>query len=329
MRIRFIALLTALAIFVTPGQAAKKNYSYYRVGNAADAGASTTGGTVLMGGGTDVDEAFQWMCERAGGGDVLVIRATGTDAYNPYVDALCPALNSVSTLIVPNSSGANDAFVVKAIQNAEAIWIAGGDQSDYVTNWKGTALQTELNKKIGVVPVGGTSAGMMVLTQFIYSALLSQGVTSSQAVADPYNKYITLDRDFAAIDGLENVVGDSHFVTRDRIGRTLAFMCRVERNGWSSAPRAIAVDEQTAVLVTNAGSASIVGTGAAYFLEAPGPAEVCQPKTALTYTGIGVFRVSRTGSFDLGAWRGRGGMDYQVSATAGVLSSTQQGGSIY
>jgi hypothetical protein len=36
-----------------------------------------------MGGGTDVDAAFQWMCQRSGGGDFLVIRATGTDAYNP------------------------------------------------------------------------------------------------------------------------------------------------------------------------------------------------------------------------------------------------------
>jgi cyanophycinase-like exopeptidase len=220
-------------------------------------------------------------------------------------------------------------FVVNAIQNAEAIWIAGGDQSDYVTNWKGTALQRELNLKIASVPVGGTSAGMMVLTQFIYSALLSQGVTSSQALADPFNKYITLDRDFVAISGLENAIGDSHFVTRDRMGRTLAFMCRVAQSGWSTAPRAIAIDEETAVLVTKAGSASVVGTGAAYFLEAPGPAEVCQPKTPLTYTGIDVYRVTTTGNFDLGAWKGRGGTGYTVSAKAGVLFSSLEGGSIY
>jgi len=41
-----------------------------------------------MGGGTDVDAAFEWMIERAGGGDFLVLRTTGTDAYDPYIYAM-------------------------------------------------------------------------------------------------------------------------------------------------------------------------------------------------------------------------------------------------
>jgi len=42
-----------------------------------------------MGGSTDVDAAFQWMCTLSGNGDFLVIRAAGTDAYNPYIRELC------------------------------------------------------------------------------------------------------------------------------------------------------------------------------------------------------------------------------------------------
>jgi cyanophycinase-like exopeptidase len=328
MRNGIVGLLAALALLVAPGEAAKKNYTYYRLGNTSDIAAQTDAATVLMGGGTDVDEAFRWMCQKAGNGDVLVLRTTGTDAYNPYITALCPGVNSVSTLIVPTSTGANDPFVVSAIQIAEAIWIAGGDQSTYVTNWKGTALQRELKLKSVEAPVGGTSAGMMVLTQFIYSALGSQGVTSSQALADPFNRYITLGSDFVAIDGLQDTIGDSHFVTRDRMGRTLAFMCRIAQNDWSTTPRAIAIDEETALLISS-GSASVVGGGAAYFLEAPGPAEVCQQKKPLTYTGIGVYRVTAGGTFNPGNWTGKGGSAYAVSANAGVLSSTRLGGSIY
>jgi hypothetical protein len=52
---------------------AGKKYSYFRVGNATDAATSTTPGTVLMGGGTDVDAAFVWMCGRSGNGDFLVM----------------------------------------------------------------------------------------------------------------------------------------------------------------------------------------------------------------------------------------------------------------
>jgi hypothetical protein len=55
------------------------------VGSANDVAAKTEAGFAPMGGGKDLDEAFRWMCERAGGGDFLVLRATGDDDYNPYI----------------------------------------------------------------------------------------------------------------------------------------------------------------------------------------------------------------------------------------------------
>src|SRR5580765_4304409 len=255
----FPGLFLALC-FVTSASAAK-SYSYFRLGSAVDIAPATTAGTVLMGGGTDVDAAFQWMCARSGGGDFLVIRATGTDAYNPYIQQLCPNENSVATLIIPNRAGASDPFVISTIQNAEALWIAGGNQADYINFWKGTPLQDAVNALIARgVPVGGTSAGMNVLTQFIYSALATQGVVSSDALADPFNRYITLDRDFAGVAPLTGIIGDPHFVTRDRMGRDLAFLCRIYLNGWSTAPRDIAIDEQTALLIDDTGNATVVGS---------------------------------------------------------------------
>ena len=283
-----------------------------------------------MGGGTDVDAAFQWMCGRSGNGDFLVIRATGTDAYNPYIQQLCPNENSVATLIIPNRTAASDPFVVSTIQNAEALWIAGGDQSNYINFWKGTPVEDQLNALIARgVPIGGTSAGMNVLTEFVYSALASQGVTSSQALADPFTRYITLDRDFVSISILQALIGDPHFVTRDRMGRDLAFMCRIYLNGWSNAPRDIAIDEKTALLIDAAGNGTVVGSSTVYFMQAPGAPQVCQPNTPLTYDNISVYRINSTGTFNLGHWSGKGGVAYTVSANAGVLSSTQSGGSIY
>src|ERR1051326_8459304 len=81
--------VAAICMFAAPLYAAanKQGYQSFIVGNPADAQPSQhlSPGLVLMGGGTDVDAAFQWMCERAGGGDFVVIRTTGTDAYNPYI----------------------------------------------------------------------------------------------------------------------------------------------------------------------------------------------------------------------------------------------------
>jgi cyanophycinase len=324
-----LAVLLLLSCIVVPASAGKK-YSYFRVGNANDVTTSTTPGTVLMGGGTDVDAAFQWMCDRSGGGDFLVIRATGTDAYNPYIQQLCPNENSVATLIIPSGSAANDPDVASILQHAEAIWIAGGDQSNYINYWTGTPVQTILNALIAQgVPIGGTSAGMNVLSQFVYTALASQGATSSQSLADPYNKYISLGRDFVNVGILQGMIDDPHFVTRDRMGRDLAFLCQVYNNGWSSAPRDITIDEQTALLLDSKGNGTVVGNSTVYFLQAPGAPQVCQPKTPLTYQNISVYRIDSTGKFNVASWKGSGGTSYTVSANAGVLSSTQPGGGIY
>jgi cyanophycinase len=179
------------------------------------------------------------------------------------------------------------------------------------------------------VPIGGTSAGMNILSQFIYSALASQGVVSSHALADPFSRYITLDRDFVGIVPVAGLIGDPHFVTRDRMGRDLAFLCRINLNGWSATPRGISIDEQTALLIDGSGDATVVGISTVYFLQAPGAPQVCQSKTPLTYQNIAVYRIAAGGTFDLGRWTGKGGVSYTVSANAGVLSSTQSGGGIY
>lgn len=328
---RIAALLVALLACSSAWAAKKPPYSYFRVGNANDITTGGSGGVVLMGGGTDVDAAFQWMCGRSGGGDFLVIRATGTDAYNPYIQQLCPNENSVATLIIPSSAAANDPFVTTILRQAEAIWIAGGDQSDYINFWTGTPVETILNSKISAqVPVGGTSAGMNVLTQFVYSAQAPQGATSTQSLADPFNRYLTFARDFATVPVLAGVIGDPHFVTRDRMGRDLAFLCRIYTNGWSGAPRGIAIDEQTALEIdTNTGIGTLVGNSTAYFLQAPGAPQVCAAKTPLTYDNIAVQRISPGGTFNFSAWTASGATNYTVSADAGLLTSTQPGGSAY
>src|SRR5215469_11330253 len=87
-----LLLLSALFSIAQPSPA----YRYIRVGEPADVTVQPRPGFALMGGGTDLDEAFQFLCDRSGGGDLLVLRATGDDAYNSYLRGLCH-LNSVAT----------------------------------------------------------------------------------------------------------------------------------------------------------------------------------------------------------------------------------------
>ena len=326
--------LAILCLFASGVYAAKSKdgFEAFIVGNPADAqqSPSLSPGLVLMGGGTDVDAAFQWMCQKAGGGDFVVIRTTGTDAYNPYIQGLCPQMDSVETIIITTTTGANSAYVSSHIQNAEALWIAGGDQSTYTALWRGTAVQSGVNFLLNSkqAPVGGTSAGLAVLSQFIYTGALGS-VTSSQALANPFHRYVTLERDLfqSALGGSK--LYDSHFVTRDRMGRSLVFLARIVNNGWAAQPRGIGIDEETAVLVEPNGAGSMVGTGAAYFLQAPGPAQVLADRTPMTYLNINVYKVPQGATFNLSTWTGTGGVAYTLNVNNGSVTSTQAGGNIY
>ncbi len=191
-------------------------------------------------------------------------------------------------------------------------------------------MQDALNAHIAAgKPIGGTSAGLAVLTQFVYSALGSQGITSAEALADPYSRYNTFARDFVYVANLQGAIGDTHFAARDRMGRTISFLCRIHANGWSAQPRAIAVSEETALLIDARGVGKVVGTNNAYFIEAPGAPEVCSPGLPLTYRNVAVRRVGAGESFNVADWRGNAGTTYTVTAEAGVLSSSQPGGSVY
>ena len=142
-----LILLTAAAI---PCSAQTKTaYQYFRVGSTTDTQVKPEAGFALMGGGEDLDEAFQWLCARARGGDLLVLRATGTDAYNEYIQKLCH-LNSVATVVIPDREAANDPFVEKKIRKASAIFISGGDQANYINFWEHSPVQTALNDAIAL-----------------------------------------------------------------------------------------------------------------------------------------------------------------------------------
>jgi cyanophycinase len=293
------ALLAAVPFLAIQPAVAGSAYTYSSLGApsapvsakpASCFGTACTPSVVLMGGGYDVAEAFRWMIARAGitratGGRFVIIRATGTDAYNPYVysrlgqiDTTTPrhyetvggidlGVTSVETLVIPTRKAAADPFVLGVIARASAIFIAGGDQADYYNNWQGTALDTALQRAVNAgIPVGGTSAGNAMLGQYAFAAL-NGSVTSDDALADPFNKYMTIDPlntaskkfvqtgSFLAIPTLEKTITDDHFNTRDRLGRLFGFVARIG-NGCPGGLEAfgavlgIGIDEETAVLVS-------------------------------------------------------------------------------
>jgi len=329
-----VQVLIVFSLFVSTGVSSvlaappRPAYEYYVVGSSSNVARATTAGQLLMGGGTDVDAAFQWMIGKSGGGDFVVIRATGTDAYNPYIFGL-GTVDSVETVIIKNRAAASDPFVVDKIRNAEALFIAGGDQFNYVSYWKGTPVEDAIHYLVTRnLPIGGTSAGLAVMGEFLFSAA-NGTVDSSTALGNPYNNKVALDRDFLVLPNMGGIITDSHFVTRDRMGRLVAFLARIVKDGWATSAKGIGIDEMTAIAVEANGTATVLGSGAAYFLRTPGAPEVCQAKKALTYRNLSVYRVSGSATFNFSTWTGSGGTAYTLTAENGVLTSTQAGGGIY
>ena len=329
---RVLAGLTMLFWFCGPGAA--QSYKYIRIGQKNDAQTNPSAGVAMMGGGTDLDEAFRWLCQKADGGDFLILRAHGDDDYNSYVNGLCK-LNSVATLIIPDRMAALNPAVADIIRHAEAIFIAGGDQALYVNFWKTTPVQDAINEAVGAgKPIGGTSAGLAIEGEFSYGALNDPPDDSELAYKDalpnPYFPRVTVVRDFLKIPSLQNTITDSHFAKRDRMGRTLVFLARIIQDGLSKNPREVAVDEKSAVLVEPGGKATVVGPGkGAYFLQPTAVPELCRPAEPLTFRDVSVYKAPAGSHFDLSSWTGDGGVGYALSVERGAIQSTQPNHSIY
>jgi cyanophycinase len=297
-----------------------------KVGSTADKVTTTTGGFVLMGGGIDVDTAMQWMINKSGGGDVVVLRSTGTNAYNSYLYGL-GTVNSVQTLLINTTTEGDNACVGETIKHAEMVFIAGGNQQNYVDYFKGKAAGAALNYLINTkrAPIGGTSAGMAIMGQYYHPGGAAEDATVLQ---NPTT--IAIGNNFLSNSLLNNVVTEPHFTQRSRQPRLTSFLSSAIYNfsaTWQNM-RGIACDEATAYALDADGSGKVFGTNACFFVKPTGAPEVLSANTALTWSlnrlALNVYRVpgttSGTNTFSMNTFTGNGGTTQNWSVDRGTLT---------
>ncbi len=296
-----------------------------------------------MGGATEDDEAMKWFLRRANGGDVLVLRTSGSDGYNNYMYAgLGVNVNSVETIVFSNGTASNESYVRQKIAQAEAIWFAGGDQWNYVTYWRGTPVDSLINAGIqnrGLV-VGGTSAGMAILGGYYFTAQ-NGTVSSANALANPYYNTVTVDSAaFIESDYLQDVITDTHYDDPDRRGRHVTFLSRIFED-YGVYGKGIACDEYTAVCIDTSGIAHVYGgfptyDDNAYFIQSncelpDASPENCSAGNPLDWNRGGaalkVYHIKGTSSgaktFDLNDWEtGQGGTWQHWSAQNGTFQES-------
>jgi cyanophycinase-like exopeptidase len=288
-------MLRVLLFCLLANAISAQNYVSYFTGDTTDINTPTKGGVVLMGGATEDDNAMRWFLNQSGGGDIVVIRASGSNGYNNYLySELGVTVHSVQTIVTPDSASAQWPYVAHQIRNAEALWIAGGDQAKYVRFWKNNHIEDAIQYLISEkkVVVGGTSAGMAILGD-AYFAALNGSVTSAEVLANPYHVKATIGADdFIQYPDLEYVITDTHYDSPDRRGRHSAFLARLAQDlGWPA--RGIASEEYTAVCVDSSGMARVFGgypqyEDFAYFIQVncendPAEPENCVPASPLNW----------------------------------------------
>ena len=254
MRFLLLFLLSSTSLFA-------QDYDSYLTGSSTDLDVEAQGGICLMGGASESDEAMVWFLNQANGGDVLVLRASGSDGYNDYMYTdLGVTLNSVETIVFNNAAASNETYIHDKIKGAEAIWFAGGDQWDYISYWRDSTIDSLINDAIinRNIVIGGTSAGMAIQGGIYFSAE-NGTITSADALADPFDNNCTVDStSFLANEILANVITDTHYDDPDRKGRHSVFIAKAFELYEINA-KGIACDEYTAVCIGTDGVASVYG----------------------------------------------------------------------
>lgn len=300
---RFGGMALAAALGVVAGTAmagsrglSDPGYRYYEIGDPdAPRPGQTRAAMMLMGGGDWVPEAFHWWVERAGHGRVVILRASGDDDLQRGLYRDIGGVTSVQTLVFDDRKAAENPAVLRVVRAADAIFIAGGDQSRYVRFWKGTRLNQALNEHVAAgKPIGGTSAGLAILGGYSYGALDGGSIDSPTALEDPMGTGVTLVHDFLSMPWLSNVVTDTHFAQRERLGRLIVFVARAAQEKGEGIV-GIGVDEDTVLCVEGDGSGRVhsLRNGHVWLVAPQGGASRLSNGEALDFgaisvTGVGV-----------------------------------------
>jgi cyanophycinase-like exopeptidase len=293
-----------------------------RLGTAADAQPVLHGPSLLLqGSGRPLAPAFAAHAARVASGpvDVVVLSASAASGSSrtPECDVVVslPAINSCTTVTILAPGGAEDERVERAVDHAEIVYFAGGDQCRYV-RWHGTRLHAAVQRvHARGGGVGGGSAGLAIQGEFVYDAC-EGSATSARALSNPFHPEISFTRGFLTWPALRRVMTDSHFVERDRMGRLLAYLARQLAEHPGATVLGLGIDGGAALVLDTSGTGEVFG-GTVHVVHAAGLPERLAPGNPLTHRDFIVQRLEPGARYSLAERPAAGG--YPRSVVDGVI----------
>ena len=140
---------------------------------------------------------------------------------------------------------------VEIINNANLLFFTGGDQLRITSMIGGTLVYDaikELCNRGGLI--AGTSAGASVMSD----TMIVQGEDDES----PHKCTLKMSPGLGLV---KNIIIDQHFAQRGRIGRLLTAIAE------NPEVLGIGIDEDTAIVVSDKGTAEVIGSGAVYFID--------------------------------------------------------------
>lgn len=228
-------------------------------------GAQMPGKLLVVGGGSEnynswSDAPYAWAVQQAPNKRVAIIGTeTSPTSWLPTY-FVARGASFAKNFPVATQAAANTQALYDSLVTYDMIFFRGGNQANYYNRYRNTLLQQAVEvvfNRGGVV--GGTSAGLHILSKIVYTAT-NGSVYPDEALANPHNQYMTLSDNFFQF--LPGVVFDSHVAERGRFGRTLGFVAKWKFDH-NQDIIGIGVDDKTAVCIDQSLNATVYGTGAA------------------------------------------------------------------
>lgn len=256
-------------------------------GNSPEGDSAAQGGWLaLIGGGAEGDlgddsawsaNVYGWIVEKANYGKVVIVAAQPqTEFLASYFTSL--GASEAIYVTIGTTGEAADPQNLQHLENADAIFLKGGDQWTYLSAWMGSDVQTVLDQAIknGKV-LAGTSAGAHVLSGVAYDAR-NGSVRPGEALRNAFDSRITFTHGFLSV--LPKMIVDTHFTERGRLARLAPMFARLIVSDAPDVRAAIGIDDRTALLVDPQGRAQVSGEGSVTVLQRTAETEVDAPPSS-------------------------------------------------
>jgi len=235
----------------------------------SSSGLFAQGRLLIVGGGAEKNGVNSWSVPPyrwAVEGKRVAIIGTSTGSLAPYMENQCGAAFAkefaIDTRILADSQATYDTLV-----SYDVIFFRGGDQWEYYNLYRNTKLQDAVNYKFGQGGcIGGTSAGMHILSSIVYTAE-NGTVYPYECIENPNNQYLTLENDF--FDFRPGFVYDTHFAERGRFARLVGFLANYKFNQ-NLDILGLGMDDMTCMTIDENGLGTVYGTGCANFYKSTG-----------------------------------------------------------